>query len=115
MYYAPHRLYIVYHSSLIENEHGDPLPNTGTASISFLCDCFLHDAGTHIKNGYAGLAISVKYYVNMDRRDDLETGQEVKVYEADGATIRGKGKIVDIKTTNGMQYGGVGNYTTIYL
>jgi len=115
MFYTPHKLYLVSRTPMTENEYGDPITNTGTVSNVFLCDCFLHDVNTQIKNGYAGMGIDVNYRVNIDRRDDLEIGDEVIVYESDEATVRGEGKIVDIKNTSGMQYGGIGNYMTIFI
>ena len=115
VFYAPHKLYLVTSSPMVENEHGDPLTGTEETSYIFLCDCFLHDVDTWMKRGYAGVGITVKYYVNIDRRDDLAIGQEVFVYEQDGVTFRGGGKIVDIKKTGGMQFGGIGEYMTIYI
>ena len=114
MFYTPHKLYLVANNPTQKDENGNPIAGTGRSSRSFLCDCFLHDVDTWMKRGFSGLGISVSYYVNMERRNDLKVGQEVKVYE-DGNLLRGQGMIVDIKSTGGMQSGGTGNYTTIYF
>ena len=98
MMFEPHRLYLV---------------EDGTQT--FVCDCFLHDVTVAIMRGYAGTGIAPKYYVNLDRRDDLLVGQEVTVMEADGATVRGRGEIMDIKRTGGMRYAGMTEYMTIYI
>ena len=102
---------------MFENAQGDPIPDSGSVTSVFLCDCFLHDVSTQIREGYAGKGIEVNYYVNIDRRDDLEIGQEILVCEFDsnGMTVRGSGKIVDIQSTSGMQFGGVPEYTTIFI
>lgn len=113
MYYAPHKLYLIVNDPTKVDSNGDPIEGTGGDTEKYLCDCFLHDVTTQIKNGYSGIGIDVSYYVNMDRRDDLLIKQEVVVKE--GSVIRGRGEIKDIKTTSGMPYGGVRNYTTIYI
>ena len=114
MFYTPHKLYLATNNPTQKDADGNPIPDTGGSSETFLCECFLHDAGTKIKEGYAGQGISVSYYVNMERRHDLEKEHEVAVYEEDG-TLRGKGRIVDIRSTSGMQFGGMENCTTIFL
>jgi hypothetical protein len=68
-----------------------------------------HDAGV------AGTGLKPTYYINLDRRDDLLTGQEVAVTEADGTTVRGRGEIVDIRRTGGMKFAGHGEYMTVYI
>ncbi len=114
MFYTPHKLFLITENPTQVDENGDPVPNAGGESESYLCDCFLHDVSTKIKEGYAGIGISVNYYVNMARRNDLKLGQEVIIREADNS-VRGKGKIEDVKMTGGMQFGGAGNYTTIFI
>ena len=114
MFYTPHKLYLVTNNPTQKDADGNPIPETGGSSETFLCDCFLHDVDTWMKRGFSGLGISVSYYVNMERRRDLDVGNEVTVYEDDG-TLRGKGKIVDIKSTGGMKFGGINEYTTIYI
>jgi hypothetical protein len=61
------------------------------------------------------MGIDVRYYVNTDRRNDLKTGMEVEVTEADGVTVRGAGAIADVRHTGGMSFVGQSEYTTIYL
>ena len=114
MFYAPHKLYLVSNNPTQKDSNGNPIPDSGGSTETFLCDCFLHDVGTKIKEGYAGMGIDVSYYVNMDCRNDLIVGNDVKVYD-NGSSLRGKGRIVDIKSTSGMPYAGIGNYTTIYI
>ncbi|MDR0573854.1 MAG: hypothetical protein LBG96_07495 [Tannerella sp.] len=98
MIFEPHRLYLFVEESR-----------------EFVCGCFLHDVTVAIMRGYAGTGVAPKYYVNLDRRDDLLVGQEVTVMEADGATVRGRGEIMDIKRTSGMRYAGREEYMTIYI
>jgi hypothetical protein len=114
MNFAPHKLFRIESQPAQVDENGDPVTNSGN-TLTYLCDCFLHDASSQIKKGYSGLGIDVTSYVNMDRRNDLEKLQEVQVTEEDGVTIRGKGKILDIKHTSGMHFAGQGEYTTIYI
>ena len=115
MFFCPHKLFLVTRTPMSIDAHGDPIQGTETVSVAYLCDCFLHDVETYIRRGYSGMGMTVKYYVNVERRMDFALGQEVIVYENDGATVRGDGRIVDVKHTGRMQFGGIGNYTTIYI
>lgn len=110
MFFKPHKLYKVEWIPEQEDEDGYIIKGTGGESEVYLCDCFLHDLKIEIKQGLAGKGIEASHYVNLDKRNDLEIGQDVIVTEQDGKTIRGKGKIVDIKHTSM-----IGNYTVIYL
>lgn len=110
MFFKPHKLYKVECIAEQEDENGDIIKGTGGESEVYLCDCFLHDLKIEIKQGLAGKGIEASHYINLDRRNDLEVGQEVIITEQDGKTIRGKGKIVDIKHTSI-----VGTYTVIYI
>jgi hypothetical protein len=114
MYFEPHRLYLIVGSETLFDYHGNPLP-TVKEELQALGGCFLHDVTVAIMRGYAGEGLHPKWYVNLDRRDDLQIGQTVLVTEADGVTVRARGKIVDIKLTSGMQFAGVGEYMTVYL
>ncbi|MDR1582902.1 MAG: hypothetical protein LBS55_06520 [Prevotellaceae bacterium] len=114
MNFAPHKLFRIESLPAQVDENGDPVTNPGD-TLTYLCDCFLHDVNTQIKQGYAGQGIDVTYYVNMDKRSDLAVNQEVLITEPDGETLRGSGKILDIKNTSGMHFAGIGEYTTIYI
>lgn len=104
MYYAPHKLYI---------GTATKVNNQVVYDYTYLCDCFLHNVDTKIKEAYAGQGITTTHYVNMDRRNDLLINSRVRVTEGD--TVIAENKIVDIKSTYGMGYASQGNYTTIYI
>lgn len=110
MFFKPHKLYKVEWIPEQVDENEDIIKGTGGESEVYLCDCFLHDLKIEIKQGLAGKGIEASHYINLDRRNDLEVGQEVIITEQGGKTIRGKGKIVDIKHTSI-----VGTYTVIYI
>lgn len=110
MFFKPHKLYKIVWIPEKEDEDGFIIKGTGGESKVYLCDCFLHDLKIEIKQGLAGKGIEASHYVNLDRRNDLEVGQDVIVTEQDEEIIRGKGKIVDIKQTSL-----VGKYTVIYI
>jgi hypothetical protein len=114
MNFAPHKLFVVVALPPQVDENGDPVPNTGSNETVYLCDCYLHDAGVQLREGYRGMGISVTSYVNMDKRDDLVVNLDVVITEQDGTTIR-TGQIVDIKHSYGMKYAGASDYTTIYI
>jgi hypothetical protein len=115
MFFEPHRLFLAGGSATAFDQNGDVIPDGGVATPTFVCGCFLHDVTVAIMRGYAGTGISPKYYVNLDRRDDLTVGQTVTVTEADGTTVRGHGKIVDIRRTGGLRFAGHGEYMTVYI
>lgn len=104
MYYAPHKLYLGVATKV---------NNSVVYEYTYLCDCFMHDVDTKIKEAYAGQGISTTHYVNMDRRDDLKINLRVQVRAGD--TILAENKIVDVKNTYGMGYASQGNYTVIYI
>lgn len=90
---APHKLYKVIPGSSVQDEDGNWI--TTKPSKEYVCDCFLHDLTIKERVGLNGVGIKATHYVNMMRRDDLEYGLEVEIYEGD--ELRGKGSIVDIK------------------
>jgi hypothetical protein len=114
MNYEPHRLYLIDEAETQYDASGNP-DSSGVAAPVYVCGCFLHDVTVAIMRGYAGTGVHPKYYVNLDRRDDLTVGQEILVTEQDGTTERGRGKIVDVRKTGGMRYGGLGEYMTVYI
>jgi len=114
MFSTPHKLYLVTSNPTQKDSDGFPIPETGGQTENYLCDCFLHDVTTQMNNAFAGKGISVRYYVNLARRNDLKLDQDVVVYERDGS-LRGKGTIRRIDSTGGMQFAGYGNYTVIYI
>jgi hypothetical protein len=114
MNFEPHKLFLVDSAATVFDADGNPVPGGGETR-AFLCGCFLHDVTVSMMRGYAGTGISPEYYVNLDRRDDLKTGQEIIVTEADGTTVRGRGKILDIKRTSGMEFAGNGEYMTVVI
>jgi hypothetical protein len=115
MVFEPHRLFLVDSAATAFDSNGDAVPDGGSETLTPVCGCFLHDVTVAMMRGYAGTGLAPKYYVNLDRRGDLLVGQEVAVTEADGATVRGRGKIVDIKLTGGMGFAGCGEYMTVYI
>jgi hypothetical protein len=115
MTFEPHKLFLVNNATTAFDLNGDPIPDGGGETLTFVCGCFLHDVTVAMMRGYAGIGLAPKYYVNLDRRDDLLIGQEVAVTEADGTTVRGRGEIVDIRRTSGMLFGGCGEYMTVYI
>lgn len=111
MKYEPHTLYKIIPGQSHQDEDGNY--HTTDPSEMFLCGCYQHDVTTEMKQGYQGIGIDPKYYVNLDRRDDLSLGDIVEVREED-KTI-GKGQILDIKRTSGMKFGGFSEYMTIFI
>jgi hypothetical protein len=114
MIHSPHKLFRVERQPTQVDDNGNIVANQKLSEV-YLCNCFLHDASTHMQQGYAGQGINVTYYVNMNRRTDLEINHEILVTESDGGTIRGKGKILDIKHTSGMHFAGQSECTTIFI
>lgn len=114
MYYEPHRLYLIDGAETQYDANGNP-EASGDVPPAYVCGCFLHDATIAIMRGYSGTGVHPKYYVNLDRRDDLTVGREVVITEQDGVTERGHGKIIDIKKTGGMRFGNQGEYMTIFI
>jgi hypothetical protein len=115
MFFAPHKLFLAGGDTTAFDHNGNVIPDGGGERLTFVCGCFLHDVTVAIMRGYAGTGLAPRYYANLARRDDLLTGQEVAVTEADGATVCGRGKIVDIKRTGGMRFAGYGEYMTVYI
>ncbi|MDR2765429.1 MAG: hypothetical protein LBB90_10430 [Tannerella sp.] len=115
MIFEPHKLFLVVGDTTAFDHNGDVIPDADSETWIPVCGCFLHDVTVSMMRGYAGTGISPKYYINLDRRDDLLLGQEVAVTEADGLTVRGRGEIVDIKRTGGMKFAGRGEYMTVYI
>ncbi|GEM_PF-2882593 len=111
MKYEPHTLHKVIPGQSYKDDNGDS--HTSESTVELLGGCFQYNVTTEMKQGYQGLGIDPKYYVNLDRRDDLSLGDMVEVRQ-DGKTI-GKGQILDIKRTSGLRFGGLGEYMTIYI
>jgi hypothetical protein len=114
MYFTPHRLYKVTDQSSQEDANGNPVAGLGETK-EFLTRCFLHNIKYDIRRGYAGKGIDVNFYVNMDRRSDLNIGDFVEIRELDDITVREKGSIKDIRHTSGMLFASQSNYTIIYI
>jgi hypothetical protein len=115
MVFEPHKLFLVGSDTTAFDHNGDPIPDGGGETLTPVCGCFLHDVTIAMMRGYAGMGLKPKYYINLDRRDDLLVGQEIAVTEADGMTVRGRGEIVDIRQTSGMRFAGRGEYMTVYI
>lgn len=110
MFFKPHNLYLIEHSSTQFDENmNPPISDSGCEVKSFVGGCFLHDIGIQERQGYSGKGISVTYFINLERNHKLKYGQEVLITES--GHERGRGKIVDIKHTSGH----INNYTTIYI
>lgn len=111
MKYEPHTLYKTIPGQSQKDEDGNY--HTTEPSQEFICGCFQHDIRTEMKEGYQGVGIDPKFYVNLNRRNNISLGDMVEVKE-EGETI-GKGQVLDIKRTSGMRFGGSDEYMTIFI
>lgn len=113
MQYKPHKLFKLVNRPTEMDENGNFIPNENVCKC-FLCNCFLHNVGTYEKKGYAGIGISVTFYINIEKRFDINVGDEV-VVENEAGRVIGSGRVVDVKHTSGMTLGGMPEYTVVYI
>ena len=102
MIFAPHILQVKVIKPMDKDEFGRPIPGTGGESWVDVCKCRCDDNSTKEFTSANGDVYCPNYHVVCEKRITIQAGDEVRCM--DGESVRGKGEVYTVKSTNYFNY-----------
>jgi len=102
MIFAPHILQLKVITEPDHNEYGQPIPGTGGESWQTVCGCRCDDNTTKEFTSENGSVYRPNYHIVCEKKVSLKADDEVRCM--DGETMRGKGTVYTVKSTNYFNY-----------
>lgn len=102
MIFTPHILQVKVITEPDRNEYGQPIPDTGGESWQTVCGCRCDDNTTKEFTSENGSVYRPNYHVVCEKKISLEANDEIRCM--DGDTVRGKGTVYMVKSTNYFNY-----------